>query len=253
MFPPAPSPSSQTLFGQAATPGTLDFHRTALAAATSAKQQSHAQQPPILSQPPPPEMTNGVAPLKQPEPPKAPTGPFDPHDNDAANGLFMLAQGRNGSQPQSHQHPPPPPPPQSHPHPPYQAAPAVQQPSNTSPRMAANASVAGSSARGMSELSNTGSEDSGTARPTARSKGKRNSTSAATTNGRRKADDAPSARAPSAKKTKTSGGAPSIDSMDMDDDGSEDDMKETKDEHGNTTKVKMTDEEKRKNFLERNR
>jgi len=256
MFP-APSPNS-TLFAQlastAATPGTIDFHRTALSAA-AAKQREQAQaqaqaqvqaQPPAVSQPPQ-EMTNGAsAPLK-PEP-KAPTGPFDPHDNDAANGLFMLAQGRNSQQPQpQHFAVIAPPPSQAHPAP----ARPVQHPS-TSPQMNGGASIAGSSARGVSEAASAISEDSETARPPTRTKGKRNS--AGGTSNRRKAEDTP-AKGSANKKAKTNSGAPSLNGMEMDHSDDEHDMKDGEERNGGGGhgKSKMTDDEKRKNFLERNR
>lgn len=264
MFP-APSPNS-TLFaqlaGSAATPGTIDFHRTAISAA-AAKAQAQAQQhaaqqqqqqqqqqqsqPPSITSQPASDIPNGIPPLK-PET-KPPTGHFDPHDNDAANGLFMLAQGRNASQPPSQtynvQVSAPPPPPPIHPH--TVPAPAVK-PVNTSPQMNGNASIAGSSARGVSEVS-IGSDDSELARPNTRGKGKRNSTSMATTGARRKAEDAPG-KTPANKKTKTNGSVSSLNGMDYS--GSEDEDKGGKDD-GTGPKSKMTEEEKRKNFLERNR
>lgn len=246
MFP-APSPNSQALFsqlaGSSATPGTLDFQRTALSAA-AAKREQHARagqvQQSVTSQPQ--DISDGLAAAK-PEP-KVPTGPFDPHDNDAANGLFLLAQGRNGAQPQTqyavvsqqvHAHPAPVP---------------VQQP-NTSPQMVnGNASVGGNSARGVSEAGSAVSQETEQpARPNTRSKGKRNSSggTASNTNGRRKADDAP-AKAPATKKAKTNGNPPAnvSDDMDVSDD-------ESVDKDDGQPKQKMTDEEKRKNFLERNR
>ncbi|KAK3325482.1 Aft1 HRA domain-containing protein [Apodospora peruviana] len=258
MFP-APSPNSQTLFAQlagstAATPGTLDFHRTAISAAAAkreaaqaaaqAQQQQQSQtQPSITSQPQ--EMTNGVSSLKTET--KTSTGPYDNHDNDAANGLFMLAQGRNGTQPQSQQYAVVPPS-QVHAHP--STAPAVQ-PINTSPQMNGNASIAGSSARGVSEVGSAVSDESETVRPNTRAKGKRNS-GGGTTNNRRKAADEPHPKAPANKKPKTNGGGRgvSMESMDMDDHSDDDDMK---DEKEGGPRSKMTDEEKRKNFLERNR
>lgn len=252
MFP-APSPNSQTLFAQlagstAATPGTLDFHRTAISAAAAKREQAQATQqqqqqapPPITSQPT--EMSNGVAPLK-PEP-KPASGPYDTHDNDAANGLFMLAQGRNGSTSQAPPYAPVAPPAPIH-HP--VGAPPVQ-PINTSPQMNGNTSIAGSSARGVSEVGSAVSEESETARPNTRAKGKR--ASGGTANSRRKADDN-HPKAPVNKKAKTNGAgtAPSVGSIDMDHSDDED-MGEDRENGG--TKSKMTDEEKRKNFLERNR
>ncbi|KAK3370228.1 Aft1 HRA domain-containing protein [Podospora didyma] len=258
MFP-APSPNSQALFAQLAaapTPSTLDFHRTALSAAAAKREQAQAQQAQLaqatqqgqqLPTSQPHEMSNGAGPLKIETKPAA--GSFNPHDNDhdAANGLFMLAQGRNGSQPQAQQYTVAPPQQIR-----VQAAPApapAVQPVNTSPQMNGNASAAGSSARGVSEAGSAQSDES-EVRPNTRTKGKRNSTGAGTGN-RRKAEDNPG-KAPAGKKAKTNGGgAPSIDSMDMDHDdmNSDDDMKID----ANGTRTKMTEEEKRKNFLERNR
>lgn len=255
MFP-APSPNSQALFAQlassGATPGTIDFHRTALSAAAAKREQQTLVPPSVTSQPQ--ETANGTAAVKPENKPAS--GPFDPHDNDAANGLFMLAQGRNSA-------------PQTNNNinnnnyavqPPQQTvskanARAAQQPS-TSPQMNGDMSIAASSTRGISEAASAMSDESEQqARPTTRGRGKRNSTAnGATTNGRRKAaDDAPNK--PPAKKSRTNGGGSisSVGDMDMmDQDHSDDENMNMKDENGNP-KTKMTDEEKRKNFLERNR
>lgn len=101
MFP-QPSPNSQALYNSlqsgGATPGTLDFHRTAMTArahsqannnfnmpaSTSQAQQNPNIQPDLDSKPYNP---NGQS--QQPEA----QDPFSSHQtNDAANGLFMLAQ-----------------------------------------------------------------------------------------------------------------------------------------------------------------
>ncbi|KAG4274643.1 hypothetical protein FPRO04_14491 [Fusarium proliferatum] len=249
MFP-APIPNPQALFAQlaggGATPSTIDFHRTAISAAAKREQangvqraagqppQSPAKQPPsVMSQPQ--ETTNGNAVIKHEVKPAF--GPFDPHDNDAANGIFMLAQGRNGAQSTnqfavtlgsaSHAHP----------------APVVLHNMNTSPQMSSANGGSIASARGVSEVSGI-SDNSDQARPNTRGKGKKNPPA---TNGRRKADEAP-AKVPPTKKAKANSGIPVMpDDMDMSDD--ESNMKY--DENG--TKTKMTAEEKRKNSLERNR
>lgn len=91
------------------------------------------------------------------------------------------------------------------------------------------------------------SDESEQARPVTRAKGKRGSTSAAGT--RRKADDGPAAKGPANKKAKTNGGPPPSQQPDYDDHSDDEDHHINKD----GTKTKMTDEEKRKNFLERNR
>jgi ATF/CREB family transcription factor len=244
MFP-APSPNSQALFAQlasgGATPSTLDFHRTAISAAAKREQTNGGQAPtsqaaqPATSQAP--EGINGAAPVPTAADSKPASGPFDTHDNDAANGLFMLAQGRsaqNGnsqfaatSGAASHAHP----------------APVVPQSMNTSPQMASVNGGSVGSTRGVSEGSNM-SDESDQQRPNTRGKGKRGQPA---TNGRRKAEEPP-AKAPPSKKAKTVMNG----SMngDMDQFSDDDDMKMLDDGNG---KIKMTDEEKRKNFLERNR
>ena len=256
MFPAA-SPNSQAMFGQltgsGATPGTIDFHRAAInaAAAKREQQQALAQAPPSVTSQPQELPTAVPTATVKIETNKPASGPFDPHDNDAANGLFMLAQGR------STQPPNPPytmaPQQQVHAHPvaPVSvAAPTVTAaPIHTSPVMNGNASSrASGSARGISEVGSIGSEESEPPRPNTRGKGKRNSTSTAATNGRRKAEEAP-AKAPASKKAKTNGASISMHDMEEpSDDDDDDDMR-----GDDMPKGKMTDEEKRKNFLERNR
>ncbi|KAK7739219.1 Transcription factor [Cytospora paraplurivora] len=236
MFPVIATPNTAALFNLGpggATPGTVDFHRTAMRAAAVEREQQAQQQLPVTSQPQ--ELTNGAAPVKQEI---KPTGPFDNHDNDAANGLFMLAQGRNGAQPQQSQYPVPPQP-AGHGHP----APAVQHPDTDVNGKTSH----GSGSRGASESGSMQSEDSEQARPNTRGKGKRNSgAGVATTNGRRKAEDAP-AKTPATKKAKLSVSGSVNGSIEEHDDDDQDE------EGGDKPKSKMTEEEKRKNFLERNR
>ncbi|KAI9736807.1 MAG: hypothetical protein M1818_005858 [Claussenomyces sp. TS43310] len=252
MFP-APSPNSQALFNQlasgGATPSTLDFHRTAMNAAAAQKrnelQAPHQQQhQSITSQPQ--DMLNGhdsKPPQQQPN-----SEMFGQHDaNDAANGLFMLAsQSRNGSQnvgqyAMAQQQP-------VHAHPPPAMNMAVTQPSSVSPTMAnrnGNGSMSTGSGRGVSEMS-ANSDESEQNRPTTRGKGKKGAA-----NGRRKAEETPS-KGPAAKKSKANNGnAPSAIEPEPPSEAEEEhDM--SKDEY-NANGKKMTDEEKRKNFLERNR
>lgn len=237
MFP-APSPNSQAIFAQlasgGATPSTLDFHRTAMSAAAAKREQGHPQpQPqPVTSQPA--EMPNGTAPVVKSEP-KQSSGPFDPHDNDAANGLFMLAQGaqtRNGNQSSSNQFS-------------TSAAPSHAHPVSVP---APNAKVSTEmpsgkvTSRGVSEGTN-GSEDSEQGKPAPKGKNKKTTGVA---NGRRKADDIP-LKPPPNKKAKGNSGLVHVASPDFSDDDDEDDGDDP------NSKIKMTDEEKRKNFLERNR
>jgi ATF/CREB family transcription factor len=248
MFP-APSPNSAlfALAGSTApTPGIIDFHRTAVSAAAKREQKSQTQtQQSVTSQPQSSqEMSNGVPPLKTETAKPSSSGPFDPHDNDAANGLFLLAQGRNGTQTQTQQQYPVIPPPHIHNHAP---APPATQAMSTSPQMNGNASIAGSSARGVSEAASAMSDESEIARPNTRAKGKRNTGGGA--NSRRKAEDN-AGKGPANKKAKTNGGGHNSANGSFDDmDHSDDDM--ANNEGGG--KVKMTDDEKRKNFLERNR
>lgn len=247
MFP-APSPNSSALFAQlasgGATPSTLDFHRTAISAASKRDQTNGAhppQQPTTTSQPQ--DMPN-PAPAVKTEP-KPASGPFDPHDNDAANGLFMLAQGRNGAPQSTAQfagaaghgavpvHPPP-----------SQAAQNTAQPA-AMPHT--NGGSVDLSARGVSEASN-GSDGSDQPKPNVRGKGKKNPPAI---NGRRKADE-PVAKAPPTKKAKGNANNAIMNGMGSDE-PSDDDDDDNMDDVGGKDKSKMTDEEKRKNFLERNR
>lgn len=241
MFPNGgmPSPNTQAMFqlpgGGGVTPGAVDFHRTALRAAQVERTQHQNQQ--TLPAVPQPQQSISSAAVKT----ENKSGSFDSqHDNDAANGLFMLAQGnRNGGQQQQSQYPVPP---QvaAHGHP----APPVQHPdtqyNGNAPRI--------SNLRGPSEAPSDQSEENQTNRPNTRGRGKRASGAAqAPVNGRRKAEE-PVGKAPVSKKAKLSIGAPSTNGSDQDDD--DDGMDE---DNGGKPKHKMTEEEKRKNFLERNR
>lgn len=170
---------------------------------------------------------------------KAASGAFDPHDNDAANGLFMLAQGAQGRSNAPTQA-------QQYPVGGAQAGHAVPPPTHpsqahNSPHMNGNSSTI---ARGISEAASGVSDGSDNTKPT-KGKGKRGSMTAV--NGRRKADE-PAAKQPASKKVKTALSEPMTDEEMSDDD--EDDDAPGPD---GKPKPKMTDEEKRKNFLERNR
>ncbi|EGX87988.1 bZIP transcription factor (AtfA), putative [Cordyceps militaris CM01] len=224
MFP-APSPNSQALFAQlasgGATPSTLDFHRTALSAAAKREQhnQSHNQQQAVQAQSQaaaqqpattqPQDMSNGTIVKDEAKPS---SGPFNGHDNDAANGLYLLARGREGLSPSAH-----------HAHPALAAVPKAN--ANTVQHV-----------RGASEATN-GSEENDDAKP-ARGRGKKTPA-----NNRRKADEPP-AKAPPAKKNKGAAFPPPP--------SEPSDVSEDEDDN-DPSKPKMTDEEKRKNFLERNR
>lgn len=240
MFP-APSPNSQALFQQlangGATPGTIDFHRTAMSAA--ARKDTNG--------------TNGAASQGQDQ--RAPVAPMEQsqHDSEAASGLYLLAQATNSTQSNNQF---------AIPNPPNNGLPRSQTHSHeTSPNLAkraarnANGSLGGSlsgSVRDQSEMSNEHS-DSADQKPPARSRGKKSSSSKAggTTNGRRKADDVPT-KQPSSKKGKTGNANQDVDMEGMDSDDDHHDNNMQQDQYHENGK-KMTDEEKRKNFLERNR
>jgi ATF/CREB family transcription factor len=242
MFP-EPSPNSQALFSQlasgGATPTTLDFHRTAMNAAAAQKRESNQTQQNVTSQPQ--DLVNGMD-IKPTVP-----GQFDQHDaNDAANGLFLLAQARNGPQQQTNHYAMAPQiPVHAHPQPMQMRG----QSSETSPHMANrnNGSISTTSGRGVSEMSGGFSDENEQQnRPNTRGKGKRGPTHNNQTNGRRKADETPS-KGPASKKAKANSGS----AMEPEPQ-SEEEPDMSKDEY-NANGKKMTDEEKRKNFLERNR
>lgn len=236
MFP-APSPNSQAIYQQlasgGATPSTLDFHRTAMSAASVQKGQGG---------------TNGAnsriddkrAPIASMDPalqqqPQQPT--FGQHDNDAANGLFLLAQAGNGAQ-ASNQFAVP--------------NPATSSMNNrsheTSPHMSHRNN---SSIGGQSEMSGDVSDSGDQGKSTTRGRNKRNSGGkAAATNGKRKQEETTSKQS-SAKKQKNNNNIGM--NMDMDGMDSEEEQVNIKEEQYHADGKKMTDEEKRKNFLERNR
>ena len=253
MFP-QPSPNSQALYNSlqsgGATPGTLDFHRTAMNAransqanynmpnTTSQPQQNPNIQPDLDSKP--------YNPNGQPQQPDA-QDPFSSHQtNDAANGLFMLAQAggqqqqqRNGQQnfgiPPQQQQPP------QH----QQNYPGMQQDQGMGGRAGKNSvgsNISGDTENGPGDYSDVGSET----KPQARSaRGKKGSAGKGAANGKRKTDETPSKANNKRQRTNNN-------SMDMDmDDEEQIDENDMEDSHPDGKK--MTDEEKRKNFLERNR
>ncbi len=244
MFP-APSPNSQALYNSlasgGATPSTLEFHRTAMNAAAAQKRIDLQSQQNITSQPQ--DMLNGMENKSLQNQPANEV--FGQHDaNDAANGLFMLAQSRQGSQGNAYamaqQQP-------VHAHPQPSNMMAVQS-TETSPTLANrnhSGSLSTASGRGVSEMSEESEQKS---RPNTRGRGKKST--AAQTNGRRKIEDTPS-KGPAAKKSKANNGGASMSLMEPEP-PSEEEPDMTKDEY-NANGKKMTDEEKRKNFLERNR
>lgn len=240
MFPDVQTPNTagvyNSLLSGGATPNTMEFHRTALAAAAHNKRdlQSAQQQLPTSQ---PQDMLNGMDIKPAPMP-----GQFDGQDaNDAANGLFLLAQSRN-QQATNHYAMAPSMPVHSHPQPVMNMGGVSHE---ASPTMANrnNGSISTTSGRGGSEMSDEEQQN----RPNTRRKGKRNSTQISQSNGRSKANDTPS-KGSSNKKSKANNGY----AMEPEPVQSEEEQDMSKDEY-NANGKKMTDEEKRKNFLERNR
>ena len=215
MFP-APSPNSQALFNSlqsgGATPGTLDFHRTAMNAAARSK-------------------NNQFQGTSNPQGEMPPNNSMDAqHDaTDAANGLFMLAKGAQANNQFAV---------------PNQTAQQMQtrngdRRANGSGDMSAN----GDGADGPEEAS----------RPNTRGgRGKKAAKADSTPNNRRKSE---ANQKGSNKRAKNNSGIanvdPALDPGDDDDDDS--DMDDQQMEEMGSNGKKMTDEEKRRNFLERNR
>ncbi|KAH6713169.1 bZIP transcription factor [Leptodontidium sp. MPI-SDFR-AT-0119] len=234
MFP-EPSPGGSGIFNSltagGATPGTLDFHRTAMN--INARKMSEAAQLAKITSQPQDVVMNGLD-VKPPQ--------FRQHENetnDAANGLFLLANAHNGPQQTSHYAIAP----QSTVHAQPMPMGMGGQSQETSPHIGHRngGSISTNSGRGQSEVS----EDD-QSRPLTRNKNKRNSTQDNQTNGRRKASDQP--KTPANKKSKANNGM----SMSMEPPSEDEEPDMSKDEF-NANGKKMTDEEKRKNFLERNR
>ena len=205
MFP-APSPNSQALFQQlqsgGATPGTLDFHRTAMNAAARSKTTQFPQTSNPQEMPPNNSMDTQ-------------------HDaTDAANGLFMLAKGAQANN--------------------QFAVPQSAQQRNGDAR-----------ANGSTDMSANGENAESpeeSSRPNTRgTRGKKAVKSEATPNNRRKSEITPKS---SNKRQKSNSGAANVDPA-LDPEAEDDSDEDMPEESANGKK--MTDEEKRRNFLERNR
>ena len=234
MFP-APSPNSQALFQQlqsgGTTPGTLDFHRTAMTAAARTKTNQ------ITSNPQDPQNQNMD--------PKQQSDSFAQHDaTDAANGLFMLAKGGQSN----NQFAVPQQPAQA-----IQAKPPQQDAPRRGGRNNARGSIGSISGQDMSGSVASPESHEEVSRPNTRGgRAKKPAKAQAPTSGRRKADDTPKG---GNKRLKGNSGAANLDpNLEPHDDDDDDDSQDQEDEEqGNDIGKKMTDEEKRRNFLERNR
>lgn len=240
MFPQS-SPNSQALYNSlqsdGATPGTLDFHRTAMTARAQNQGNSYLGPNAVTSQPPPQPNPNIQPDLDSKSyNPNGQTAhrdnqdPFGSHQtNDAANGLFMLAQA-GGQQRNAASYPMP-----------QQPQQAYQQVAQQNPR--GKGSI-GSNISGSTDGAEHYSEEDGKTQRSTR--GKKGWGGKGAANGKRKTEDTP-AKGPAHKKARSGNGMTMSEEPEDDEEGSMDG-----DEKGPDGK-KMTDEEKRKNFLERNR
>lgn len=247
MFP-APSPNSQAIFNSmqsgGATPGTLDFHRSAITAAARAKGDTSQSMGPT---------GQGIyKPAHQSAQQPTADDLRNHSESDAVNSLYLLAQTGNRN---ANQFAVP-----NQPHMNTNVAPMQHRMGNMSQDTSPTAQRGANKQSGESMESNDydGSDGSMGNKPAARGKGKKAAAgkNGQASNGRRKADDT-AGKAPANKRSKSNGGSAMSVSMsmnmgDMDDDSDDGDIKdEMSDIHPSGRK--MTDEEKRKNFLERNR
>lgn len=215
MFP-APSPNSQALYNSlasgGATPGTLDFHRTAMTAAARNK-------------------NNQFATTSNPQETVPQTNPnMDAqHDaTDAANGLFMLAKGGQGNNQFAVSNP-------------TQPARTAQDQKGSN----GNVSAGDGDSNGSPEDNNRSNARGG--------RGKKATKAEPASKNSRKSD---ASQKGSNKRSKGNSGAANVDpALDPHEEEEDDnsDMDEDMDNMTNSNGKKMTDEEKRRNFLERNR
>jgi ATF/CREB family transcription factor len=240
MFPAA-SPNSQAIFNLQSggmTPSTAEFNQSALRAAAANQMKlaatsgaNKASETATAGM----DRQNNFPPLQQPRQ-RAQNDPFANHDvSNAANDLLSFATQnggpRNGQQ-QAYSMPPQQPALNAG-HMPVQP---VQQENGRRDTKGSVNSMAGSADTG--DFSESGQSEQA---KTSRSRGKKGAANTKQAAGqKRKADDAP-------KGSRKKSMAMSMDE-DMDDDDEDQDMKEE-----TINGRKMTDEEKRKNFLERNR
>lgn len=251
MFP-APSPNTQAFLNLASggvTPSTADFQQSALRAAAAASQAKFTTTSAPTSQPE--AVTSGMerpsafsqAPA-QPSQPARPQDMFGQHDvSTAANDLLSFSQQngpRNGQQPFAISTQPSPPTTNGA-HMPVQPVTHDQSRRNTKGSIN-SVSISGSAETG--DFSESEGEQKTATRSRANTKKGTNTKQA--TGSRRKAEETVKG---GNKKSKANNGAAR--SVTAEEEDSEDDNSKAPDTHADGRK--MTDEEKRKNFLERNR
>lgn len=230
MFPQT-SPGYSGLL--ATTPGGLEFERTAMNARRASEMSK------ITSQPQ--EPTNGLD-VKPPQPRQQQRHFDESNVNDAANGLFQLANANHVPQQTNH----------------YTVAPQTvlhatahpmqhpQDPSHMAHQQQDQSHIGHQRQESNSNQSSGMSEEEQQNKPAPRGKGKRPAQENG--NGGRKASGLPAAKAPANKKSKGNNGNATLDEPTSEEE--QPDM--NKDEYHADGK-KMTEDEKRKNFLERNR
>ncbi|KAH5440642.1 hypothetical protein HBI32_010070 [Parastagonospora nodorum] len=245
MFP-APSPNTQAIFNlqsSGITPGTGDFQAAALRAAAQANHNKNNTSGAPTSQPE--GATAGMDRQNNFQQSQAPqqrsqNDPYANHDvSSAANDLLSFASqnggGRN-NQPQFSMAPQ-----QQSMHAGHMPVQPVGQ--NNHVRRDTKGSINSMASADTGDFSESGQSEQ--AKTATRSRAKKGANGKQAAGSKRKTDDAPKGS------RKKSNAAPSMDD-DMMDQDSDDDMN-IKDEDTHKDGRKMTDEEKRKNFLERNR
>jgi len=253
MFP-ASSPSTSQLFFGGATPGTMEFQKTALSAA---RKSAHPQPPLIPPQNSELKSEDNVSHVNSSHDQSKSRQPSDPFNADpahnAANGLYLLAQMGGSGAPnpyqQSHMSSGIPPNATNMDSSPNLAKRAAMNNATSAASRAVSGSVVANGVRGVSEISNNRSDSSEEPEGTSARKGRSTRGKSTTTNtGKRKNDGGSDGKSAMNKKSKNArsamSGSDDGEPEDYDDDGQNDTRKDGK---------KMTDEEKRKNFLERNR
>lgn len=240
MFP-APSPNSQAILSQlqngGATPSTLEFHRTALNAAKKSGLNAPTSNAVTESE----QLASMDGKTSQP----AAVDSFTHHDAaDAANGLFLLAKGGQGGQPSGGFA-------NRSSLPPHGKTSDQPRDANAGKRSARNSNL-NASVSTAHEMAEDGSDTQGEqVKPTTKGKGKKNAAVKSTplSTGRRKLEDTASVKSAS-KKSKGNNGTAHDLRMELLDSDMDDERKPLSSDKDTR---KMTDEEKRRNFLERNR